>query len=225
MVRDLNIRYVNASATITYSAKDADGVPTSFFGGVIGCILGGDNIIDGVAVNGTTPDNSTTGFTVAGGGTKPHLVPIGGYVGAIAGGGVIFRNMSGTSWRAGTSDKSQGLGTGNFRQYDNPYVGRVIDGYAFSEGCKVENGNANYKINELTNKGAACVTTTGTDNKYIGTDAEAPVTTVENAQGLWCSRPSLARVRVLERHILTTLIMACSAAPRRTGAAISRTRR
>lgn len=78
VVRDLNIRYVNASATITYSAKDADGVPTSFFGGVIGCILGGDNIIDGVAVNGTTPDNSTTGFTVAGGGTKPHLVPIGG---------------------------------------------------------------------------------------------------------------------------------------------------
>lgn len=184
VVRNLNINYVNASATITYSAKDADGVPTSFFGGVIGCILGGDNIIDGVAVNGTTPDNSTTGFTVAGGGTKPHLVPIGGYVGAIAGGGVIFRNMSGTSWRAGTSDKSQGLGTGNFRQYDNPYVGRVIDGYAFSEGCKVENGNANYKINELTNKGAACVTTTGTDNKYIGTDAEAPVTTVENAQGL-----------------------------------------
>ena len=46
VVRDLNIRYVNASATITYSAKDADGVPTPFFGGVIGCILGGDNIID-----------------------------------------------------------------------------------------------------------------------------------------------------------------------------------
>lgn len=184
VVRNLNINYVNESAAITYSAKDADGAPTAFFGGVIGCILGGDNIIDDVVVNGTTADNPTTGFTVTGGGTKPHLVPVGGYVGAIAGGGVIFRNMSGTSWRAGTSDKSQGLGTGNFRQYDNPYVGRVIDGYAFSEGCKVENGNANYKINELTNKGTACVTTTGTDNKYIGTDAEAPVTTVENAQGL-----------------------------------------
>lgn len=184
VVRNLNINYVNESAAITYSAKDADGAPTAFFGGVIGCILGGDNIIDGVVVNGATADNPTTGFTVAGGGTKSHLVPVGGYVGAIAGGGVIFRNMSGTSWRAGTSDKSQGLGTGNFRQYDNPYVGRVIDGYAFSEGCKVENGNASYKINELTNKGTACVTTTGTDNKYIGTDAEAPVTTVENAQGL-----------------------------------------
>lgn len=57
VVRDLNIRYVNASATITYSAKDADGVPTAFFGGVVGCILGGDNIIDGVVVNGTTAEN------------------------------------------------------------------------------------------------------------------------------------------------------------------------
>lgn len=187
VVRNLNINYVNASATITYSEKDADGVPTAFFGGVIGCILGGDNIIDHVAVNETTTENPTTGFTVTGGGDKRYLVPIGGYVGAIAGGGVIFRNMDKSeksSWRAGTGDKSRGLGKGNFDLYNNPYVGRVIDGYAFSEGCKVENGDANYKINELKDKGTPCVTTTGTDNKYIGTNAEAPVTTVENAQGL-----------------------------------------
>lgn len=187
VVRNLNINYVNAHATITYSEKDADGVPTAFFGGVIGCILGGDNIIDGVVVNGTTTENPTTGFTVTGGGDKSHLVPIGGYVGAIAGGGVIFRNMDKSgkfSWRAGTGDKSRGLGKGNFDLYNNPYVGRVIDGYAFSEGCKVENGDANYKINELKDKGISCVTTTGTDNKYLGTNAEAPVTMVENAQGL-----------------------------------------
>ena len=182
VVRNLNINYVNASATITYSAKDTDGVPTSFFGGVIGCILGGDNIIDVVVVN--NPNNGSTAydFTVV---SRSHLVPIGGYVGAIAGGGVIFRH-TGDSWRGGTKEKflPAAKGGANSQLYDNPYVGRVIDGYAFSEGCKVENGDANYKINELKDKGTPCVTTTGTDNKYIGTNAEAPVTTVENAQGL-----------------------------------------
>lgn len=190
VVRNLNINYVNASATITYSAKDTDGVPTSFFGGVIGCILGGDNIIDGVVVNGTTADSPTTGFTVAGGGTKPHLVPIGGYVGAIAGGGVIFRHMSETSWRAGTKEKfkSRGEGGGNFQLYDNPYVGRVIDGYAFSEGCSVENGDANYKINELDVNDAGCITTTDTYMKFSWgagqQNNKAPKTTVKDRQGL-----------------------------------------
>ncbi|MEQ2998829.1 hypothetical protein AAAX73_01230 [Collinsella sp. CLA-ER-H9] len=183
VVRNLNINYVNAQATITYSEKDADGVPTAFFGGVIGCILGGDNIIDGVVVNDPNSGSTTYGFTVAG---DSHLVPIGGYVGAIAGGGVIFRN-TGTSWRGGTKNKKYKPieeDAAKYDQYDNPYVGRVIDGYAFSEGCNVDNGDANYKINELINKGTPCVTTTGTDNKYIGTNAEAPVTTVENPQGL-----------------------------------------
>lgn len=182
VVRNLNINYVNAQATITYSEKDADGVPTAFFGGVIGCILGGDNIIDGVVVN--NPNNGSTAydFTVV---SRSHLVPIGGYVGAIAGGGVIFRH-TGDSWRGGTKEKFKPVAKGgaNSQLYDNPYVGRVIDGYAFSEGCAVKNGDANYKINELKDKGTPCVTTTGTDNKYIGTNAEAPVTTVKNAQGL-----------------------------------------
>lgn len=183
VVRNLNINYVNAQATIIYSEKDADGVPTAFFGGVIGCILGGDNIIDGVVVNDPNSGSTTYGFTVAG---DSYLVPIGGYVGAIAGGGVIFRN-TGTSWRGGTKNKKYKPieeDAAKYDQYDNPYVGRVIDGYAFSEGCNVDNGDANYKINELINKETPCVTTTGTDNKYIGTNAEAPVTTVENPQGL-----------------------------------------
>lgn len=192
VVRNLNINYVNAQANITYSERDADGVPTAFFGGVIGCILGGDNIIDGVVVN--NPNNGSTayGFTVVSNPdvsnpdvSRSHLVPIGGYVGAIAGGGVIFRH-TGDSWRGGTKEKFKPVAKGgaNSQLYDNPYVGRVIDGYAFSEGCAVKNGDANYKINELKDKGTPCVTTTGTDNKYIGTNAEAPVTTVKNAQGL-----------------------------------------
>lgn len=187
VVRNLNINYVNAHATITYSDKDADGVPTAFFGGVIGCILGGDNIIDGVVVNDPNSGSTTYGFTVAG---DSHLVPIGGYVGAIAGGGVIFRHMSETSWRAGTKEKFLPVAKGgaNVQLYDNPYVGRVIDGYAFSEGCKVENGDANYKINELNVEDTGCVTTTDTYMKFSWgagqQNNKAPKTIVKDQQGL-----------------------------------------
>lgn len=172
VVKSLNVEYSGGSVAtgsndISYT-ESSDGIPASFFGGIFGCILGGDNIIDGVTI-------SSDGFTVAGSGKKPHLVPVGGYVGAIAGGGVIFRNMSGTSWRDGTKEKfkSAGEGGGNFQLYDNPYVGRVIDGYAFSEGCTVDNGDANYKINELNTGVTRCITTD-----------DAATTTVHNAQGL-----------------------------------------
>lgn len=104
VVNNLNVEYSGSSAAmgsndISYT-ESSDGIPASFFGGIFGCILGGDNIIDGVTI-------SSDGFTVAGDGTKAkaYLVPVGGYVGAITGGGVIFRHMSGTSWRAGTKTK------------------------------------------------------------------------------------------------------------------------
>ena len=185
VVKNLNVEYSGSSVAlgsndITYT-DSSDGIPASFFGGIFGCILGGDNIIDGVTI-------SSDGFTVAGSGKESHLVPIGGYVGAIAGGGVIFRHMSGTSWRAGTSNKSQGLGTGNFRLYDNPYVGRVIDGYAFSEDCTdaVDNGDANYKINRLDTTNTGCITTGDIKGRYRDKDNNkaAVTTTVNNAQGL-----------------------------------------
>ena len=185
VVRNLNITYSDATASITYASKNSDGVPGAFFGGVIGCIMGGDNIIDGVTV-------SSDHFVVAGAkGDKggAHLVPIGGYVGAIAGGGVIFRNMDeneNSSWRAGTSDKSRGLGKGNFDLYDNPYVGRVIDGYAFSEGCFVDNGDANYKINQLNTEVTGCITTGDINGRYRnkGNNKAAVTTTVNDEQGL-----------------------------------------
>lgn len=182
VVRNLNITYSDATASIAYASKNSDGVPGAFFGGVIGCIMGGDNIIDGVTV-------SSDRFVVAGAkGDKggAHLVPIGGYVGAIAGGGVIFRNMTGVSWRAGTSDKSRGLGKGDFDLYDNPYVGRVIDGYAFSEGCTVDNGDANYKINQLDTTETGCITTGDIKGRYRNksNNKAAVTTTVNSAQGL-----------------------------------------
>lgn len=184
VVKDLNVEY-SGSNTISY-VEGSDGIPSSFFGGVIGCILGGDNIIDGVVVNNPNNGSTTYGFTVTG---SSYLVPIGGYVGTIAGGGVIFRHKNerkNPSWRAATRDKSRGPGKGNFGLYDNPYVGRVIDGYAFSEGedCTVDNGDANYKINKLKkidkieNKDASCVIATAASG---GTAARVTPT---SAQGL-----------------------------------------
>ena len=181
VVRNLDIRYVNAKATVNYFAPDADGVPTAFFGGVIGCVLGGDNIIDGVAVNRTT-GNPATGFSVAGGGIKPNLVPIGGYVGAVTGGGVIFRNSSNVGGALNTWHVA------GASRYDNPYVGRVIDGYAFSElaDSSLDNTSRNYKINNLDSHDTQCVVTGETQGRYRGIDGndKAITTTVNDAQGL-----------------------------------------
>lgn len=178
VVRNLNITFSGAAASIAYASKNSDGVPGAFFGGVIGCIMGGDNIIDGVTVN------ASDGFSVAASGNKAHLVPIGGYVGAVAGGGVIFRNSSKVSGALNAwHDKGTSL-------YDNPYVGRVIDGYAFSEGegCVVDNGDDNYKINKLDVSDTGCVTTTDTYMKYSWSAGQqnnnAPQTTVKDSQGL-----------------------------------------
>ena len=173
VIKGLKVSYTGENATIPYYGKDTDGVPKSFYGGVIGCILGGDNIIDGVTVNGDS-------FSVTASGDKSHLVPIGGYIGAIAGGGVIFRNMSETSWM------SESVGAKAEAQlYVNPFIGRVIDGYAFSEGCKVDNGDKNYKVNQLIGKGNACVVTEDIFGKYYQDGTSSAITTkVENAQGL-----------------------------------------
>lgn len=172
VVSNIKVEYAGKAVSVAYKDKDGSGVPGAFFGGVIGCVLGGDNIIDGVSVK------ASGSFNVAG---DSHLVPIGGYVGAITGGGVIFRNMSGDSWRSGTKD------TGSY--YDNPYVGRVIDGYAFGEGCIVDNGDANYKINQLMTHDAKCIVTDDAQGRYRGdstknTENLAITTTVKDSQGL-----------------------------------------
>lgn len=161
VIKDLDVKYAAGISTVTYAGKDNDGVPKAFFGGAIGCIMGGDNIIDGVNVESTqvqsVPSGSDALLALLSGETdNSNLVPIGGYVGAIAGGGVIFRNTDG-SWNKGNNDG---------RLYNNPYVGRVIDGYAFSEGCDIDNGNDNYQINKLDDSYAGHVTTSDTYMAY-----------------------------------------------------------
>lgn len=181
VVSNLNIEYSGTATSIAYKSKDTSGVPGAFFGGVIGCIMGGDNIIDGVSVN------ADAGFSVAGAagdnGGGAHLVPVGGYVGAVAGGGVIFRNSSRGD---GALNPWHGAGTS---LYDNPYVGRVIDGYAFSEltdGRSLDNTDRNYKVNNLDTSKTGCIKTDATQGRYRGDDANssAITTTVNDSQGL-----------------------------------------
>ncbi len=180
VVSNLNIEYSGTPASIAYKSKDTSGVPGAFFGGVIGCIMGGDNIIDGVSVD------ASGGFGVAGAaGDKggAHLVPVGGYVGAVAGGGVVFRNSSGVE---GALNAWYSAGAS---LYDNPYVGRVIDGYAFSElgaGKSLDNTDRNYKVNNLNVSDTKCIVTGETQGRYRGTgnNDRAITTTVNDSQGL-----------------------------------------
>lgn len=181
VVSNLNIEYSGNAASIAHKKVDASGVPGAFFGGVIGCIMGGDNIIDGVSVS------ASGGFSVAGtaGEKGKHLVPVGGYVGAIAGGGVIFRNSSNAS---GVLNAWHNAGTS---LYDNPYVGRVIDGYAFSELAKgaqdLDNTDRNYKVNNLDTGDTQRIVTDDTQGRYRGggtANNQAITTTVKDSQGL-----------------------------------------
>lgn len=182
VVSNVKVEYTGKATSVAYKGKDSSGVPVAFFGGVIGCVLGGDNIIDGVSVS-ASGNFSVAGATGEKGGA--HLVPVGGYVGAIAGGGVIFRNSSNVNgalnaWHA----------QGDSR-YDNPYVGREIDGYAFSEltGGSLDNTGRNYKVNNLVTHDTQCIVTGDTQGRYRGDEAMNPdglaiTTTVKDSQGL-----------------------------------------
>ena len=125
----------------------------SFFGGVIGYIVGGDNIIDNVELNGLTTDK----IKVSEGNGNGNLVDIGGYVGLIggnleSGGGVIFRNIDGSGLSEYGDDTAKDF------YYRNPFVGRVLDGYACSEGIKLDNTDKNYSIPQLTDGDKLTVT-------------------------------------------------------------------
>lgn len=162
------------------SVVTAGGVNTAFsyanndlvYGGVIGKIMGGDNIIDKVSV---TYNNS--GYVQVEG-TNDYLYCVGGYVGVIVNGGLIFRNMStmetfkvNTESSATTSFASS---TDNKHLYINPYIGRVINGYAIYEttsysGDSVaitdENGNDVYKYYDASGKELTDVTDPENDDR------------------------------------------------------------
>lgn len=153
VVKNINIVYAN---NVTLSKNNNNKLnystgKTEYYGGVMGVVFGGDNIIDNVKV--TNPkitfaknDNS-----------KQHLITAGGYVGAIVYGGVIFRNMDNVA-------KDSALTISNTEAVDenaatnlfiNPYIGRVVNGFAIEEGktfgksTNLNNGRKNYLITQF----------------------------------------------------------------------------
>ena len=98
VVKDLNVNvtadflnsFKSVTANTTYETDGSNG-KTPFYGGIFGIVNGGDNIIDNVSV---TIDNAKN---ISPTGTNPGNVAVGGYVGVVRYGGVIFRNMSGAT--------------------------------------------------------------------------------------------------------------------------------
>lgn len=153
VVKDINIEYTkevtlskNNNNKLNYSTGK-----TEYYGGVMGVVFGGDNIIDNVKV--TNPnitfaknDNS-----------KQHLITAGGYVGAIVYGGVIFRNMDIVAKDSAlTISNTVAVGEDVYTNlFINPYIGRVVNGFAIEEGTtfgkstNLNNGRKNYLITQF----------------------------------------------------------------------------
>lgn len=153
VVKDINIEYTkevtlskNNNNKLNYSTGK-----TEYYGGVMGVVFGGDNIIDNVKV--TNPniifannDNS-----------KQHLITAGGYVGAIVYGGVIFRNIGNVAKDSAlTINNTVAVGEDVYTNlFINPYIGRVVNGFAIEEGTtfgkstNLNNGRKNYLITQF----------------------------------------------------------------------------
>lgn len=177
VVKDLTIKYKGEKKTLVYQKSSSVFYPTSCFGGAIGCILGGDNIIDGVNV--TLAD----GWLTLSGANK-HLLQVGGYVGSVCGGGVLFRNMQGKHVltdemiSGGSVDSGVSVAeTATSSLYVNHYVGRVLDGYAFADTAEeiLDNTDKNYQIRNLNSSGTS-------NQKHI--TASGKTIEIKDAEGL-----------------------------------------
>lgn len=153
VVKDINIEYTNE---VTLSKNNNNKLnystgKTEYYGGVMGVVFGGDNIIDNVKVtnpNITFANNDNS---------KQHLITAGGYVGAIVYGGVIFRNMDNVAKDSAlTTNNTVAVGEDVYTNlFINPYIGRVVNGFAIEEGTtfgksiNLNNGRKNYLITQF----------------------------------------------------------------------------
>lgn len=102
-----------------FSTKRA-ATSVAHFGGAIGWIVGGDNVLDHVTVrvNSLAAGHKTSVF--------------GGYVGLISGGGVTVRSLGPGVDKVETAENSQYF-------YYAPYVGKAFSGYAISDDQEYKN--------------------------------------------------------------------------------------
>lgn len=180
VVKDINIEYTkevtlskNNNNKLNYSTGK-----TEYYGGVMGVVFGGDNIIDNVKVtnpNITFANNDNS---------KQHLITAGGYVGAIVYGGVIFRNMDIVAKDSAlTISNTVAVGEDVYTNlFINPYIGRVVNGFAIEEGTtfgkstNLNNGRKNYLItlfNSELSDGEKLNVIAGTTNNIEVPNAQA----------------------------------------------------
>ena len=105
-------------------------------GGVIGCILGGDNIIDNVKVTGSL----ALEYFYKVNNNYRYMAAVGGYVGVVKKGGLILRNvtLSDDLKDFTLREKEQGnlIDSKNYiAYYGGALCGRVEDGYVLYEGA------------------------------------------------------------------------------------------
>lgn len=103
----------------TFSTKRA-ATSVAHFGGAIGWIVGGDNVLDHVTVR---VNSLTAGYKTS---------VFGGYVGLISGGGVTVRSLGPGVDKVETAENSQYF-------YYAPYVGKAFSGYAISDDKEYKN--------------------------------------------------------------------------------------
>lgn len=206
VVKDLTVDYLDAKIQMQAEKLPGTNNKNPFFGGVIGYCMGGDTIIDHVSVQYNENTVSFSGnyekLIAAGGyvglvGGATHVTEDNDY--EKTGGGVVFRNMDNTTntfttvcaEAAGTNKTVKMLnddGTPNGKSttdggdyfYRNPYIGRVLDGYACAENCTVNNTvnntDKNYTIPRLQS---------GTSDLMVSEKNGVLNATVASAQGLW----------------------------------------
>lgn len=168
VVKNLTV-VVSPSDAISRSGNKSKFPTENSYGSIISCVLGGDNIIDNVSVS----FSNTARITLTG--SDAQLVPVGGYIGVIERGAVIFRGMdsnnaddiqgiprtseivqSGAETRLiskditeTVDDKTVTTTVDNMKWlYVNPIIGRVINGYAVTESTvyrPYEDGTRTYK--------------------------------------------------------------------------------